>query len=660
MPIRMPRIFAEQAQSPGGVPRQSIPRFTPFRGEGAERVAQLAGGIAEGIEREQAEQIKADNAEMIMKRTTQFEDGLRNKQQEFLSLKGENAKDLDKQAPAYAEQMTEQALEGITDRGVRMALLDQLHAKRNSFLSQMGNHARVERLNTMRQTQLSRIDGLKQDFVTTDSPESEQEIIRNLNLTMQSLGAAQGHSAETIEVNLAGQVSDAVESKVIALAAQDPKRAHQYYKEHESMIAPTSRGGLEDRLIGRIEQEDRKREKIINGKRNTLLGSAPDAEAYMYETGDASQLRNISTGLRSLGFNDEADDIDVAIKANSMGYEMVQRNDGKPFAERLQDVRESMPITTPENAEDILKARTSAEKMIAQQFKTFQKDPAGYADKELPEGLTGENRIRARLERQNQLAKGVPGFQASVLSETEKSLFQRKWEDTENSRDKLDFLMSIENEYGGYAGAAFEDIGIPSSATVAVDLFNMSKGSDADSQLLITAATTKPGDIPTDSAFPEADVKAAITSSDVYSVKARVARMVGSDARYQDSVRELGDTLTNAVRITKNAESATVLDKYLDTIDSDDKLITFDKSRIDGGNIEDALDARKEAIVSASGEDTGLFSRIFGMAQEESTVWIDAPDGNGWVLLNKGSQTLVKSESGEPVRVTEESVVGGM
>ncbi|MES1923325.1 hypothetical protein MHBO_004880, partial [Bonamia ostreae] len=190
-----------------------------------------------------------------------------------------------------------------------------------------------------------------------------------------------------------------------------------------------------------------------------------------------------------------------------MGYEMVQRNDGKPFAERLQDVRESMPITTPENAADILKARTSAEKMIGQQFKTFQKDPAGYADKELPEGLSGENRIRARLERQNQLAKGIPGFQASVLSETEKKLFQRKWEETEDSRGKLDYLMSIENEYGAYASTAFEDIGIPTSATVAVDLFNMAKSSDADSRLLITAATTKPGDIPQDPSFTETNVK---------------------------------------------------------------------------------------------------------------------------------------------------------
>lgn len=604
------------------------------------------------------QQYKADQASFVLQRVTAAEEKMRTKQNEFLGLQGINADGVDRQAVDFADAITREATDGA-DELSRIAIIDQLSSKRSSMLNSVAAHARRENLSVKQQTLTSRVQGLSSDFITTTNPQEEQATLRNLALTVESMGAALGQDAETINYNIAAHTSKAVSGKVLNMVESDPRRALAYYQQAKDTIMPEDRAGLEHRINGRIEHDEAKRKAAVAERRAELAGGVNDAYAYMMATGDASALQQIKIGLRAIGDTDRASKIEQTIKAGSMAYEMTSKGESLPFAERVNEVNRSFQVTGVEGAADVIEARNLALRKVSQDMESFRKDPAGYVDAGIPQSSQGSARLQARLDRQRELGAGLE-FKPEVLTDVEKSTLHRQWNDAKDGRAKLDMVAAINAQYGTFAPAIMDELKIPTGAVAGASLLGITAAADTDAALLVTAATTKRSDIPKAEVMKPADVTAAVEKSGVYAVKAKVARIIGADAMTQESTRSLQNTLYNTVLITGDTDKANVLDAYYGTVDDDEHALTYDKKLIPNDNtLLDALEARKKEFAPQYGTSApkGIMSRFLGNAYENSTVWIDAPDGNGWVLLNTVTQALVAdTASGGPLRVTMDDV----
>lgn len=626
----------------------------------AEALGGVSGTLAKQYEQEAINQRKADKAALVMRKVNDAEEKIRVQQNEYMGLNGVQTEGIEEKALSFADRVTQDAISDVDDEMVRLAIIDQIGARRSSMLNNVAAHRRREREVSMKETMNARITGLSNDYVTTTNPQEEQEVLRNLSLTVQSMGAAMGQTPEMINYNIAAQTSKAVGGKVINMVEADPKRALAYYNDAKELILPEDRAGLEHRIQGRIEHMEAKRKAEIAERRAELAGGVNDAYAYLMATGDASALQQIRTGFRSIGDSDRASKLDQTIKAGSMAYALTSRTESKPFAQRIQEVDAAFQVTGVEGAADVMEARTLAMRKVSQDVEAFRKDPAGYVDKGIPQASTGAARLQARLDRQMELGQGLD-FKPEFLSDVEKAALKNQWNEAKDGRAKLDMISAITKQYGQFGPAIMEELRIPVGAMAGANLSAINAAADTDASLLVTAATTKRSDIPKAETMKSADVAAAVESSAVYAVKAKVARFTGADARMQEGVRSLQNTLHNAVLITGDTNTAAVLDNYIGALDDDDYAVTYDKRLVpDDGKLSEALDRKKKEFAPQYGADvkgkSGIFGRFLGSAYENNTVWIDAPDGNGWVLLNKATQALVAGPDGQPLRTTVDDV----
>ena len=664
MAIRIPTMQTSQVSAvPSG--RQAVPSMSQLMAIGGDggigtRLAEAAGDVAEKFRIKALNEAKADKAANIMQRVNGAEEKIRKQQGEFLGMNGVQTEGIEEKASAFADQVTKEAIDGVDDKYMRLAIIDQIGSRRASMLNNIAAHRRREREVVMKDTMNSRISGLTNDYVGTTSREEEQGILRNLSLTVQSMGAAMGQSPETINYNVAAQTSKAVSGKVISMVEKTPGRALAYYNQTKDMILPDDRAGLEHRIQGRIEHEEAKRKQAIAERRAELVGGVNDAYSYMMETGDASALQQIRTGFVSIGDRDRASKIDQTVKAGSMAYALTTKTESMPFAKRVEEITGAFQVTGVEGAGDVVQARQLAMKKVSQDMESFRKDPAGYVDQSIPQSATGASRLQARLERQRELGVGLD-YKPELLSDVEKATFKNQWKDAKDGRAKLDMVNAINKQYGDFAPAILDELKVPAGAMAGAALSDMNAAADTDAALLVTAATSDRKDIPKADSMKAVDVQAAVEGSSVYGVKAKVARITGADAKMQEGVRSLENTLYNAVLITGNTKTANVLDGYIGALDDSDYMVTFDRRMVpDEGKLMTALDNKKQQFASQYGADVkekaGIFSRFLGSAYQNNTVWIDSPDGNGWVLLNKTTQALVAGPDGEPLRTTIDEV----
>ncbi len=488
---------------------------------------------------------------------------------------------------------------------------------------------------------------------------------------------------------LARGVQDQVlDAALMAAKEADPRQAKKLLASLEdpetgiSLLSAPVRERVQDRLDTEVRMlEARERAERLDAERRQaqraaqmsriIGGQIADAQAYAASTGEEpGNLDALLAQYAALGegYADKAAEVLHGVTLGREVHNFLRQGergeDGAyaSLAGQLARVEELRPRTRA-GAADALERYELARRELEQRGKRLAADPAAeglrLASGELENlparpSMTDEQRAAWLLERSLGIQRELTGLPGRVLPLEQARQLAAQW-DAADVDGKLGMLEQLD-QYGAHKGAALSEIKAPAGAQLAQAVLGAEVGAARDARLLLTASTAKPGEIPKPPDLTDADIAEGMGDSKVLQAVAQVAAMQPGNAAYQAWRADLQKTFGNAARLTGSTDAArAALDGHFVVIADDEAALFAPRSEVpDPDGLEAALRTRRAQVRQALEwqkqflEPADWEGRV--RVIQERGVWVNAPDGNGFVLLNPGTGRAVTDADGEYFR----------
>jgi hypothetical protein len=476
---------------------------------------------------------------------------------------------------------------------------------------------------------------------------------------------------------LARQAQDAaLSSALLSASARDPQAA---LKMLANLAAPQDGPPLLDAATGRgmrdkIETEIRVREAQARAARLEqqrlaekraatraviLEGRIEDARAYAASTGGEPEgLTDLLAEYAGLGeqYAERAArvgrSVSQAREVHAFLREGERRDDGElvPFAEQAARLERLRP-QSQDGASEAMERYDLARKGLAERVKEFEADPAAWAlreaGRELGEAGAGADGGMRVLERSLAMQRELTGRPGSLLPGAQREALADRWQRADVD-GKLELLRSLD-ALGPRKGMALAEIKAPATAQIAQSVLDADPGAGNDARTILAAITARPEDLPKSDLTPS-DISGMLEGSELLRALESVARRQPYNAAYQNFVRRTQDAMGNAVRMA-GEDGLAAFDRHLGVLDEEDLAACFfPRQRVDIEALEASLREQRAHVADFLGWQRELLPEADWRERirviEERGVWVNAPDGEGFVLLNPATGRAVTGRDG--------------
>lgn len=399
------------------------------------------------------------------------------------------------------------------------------------------------------------------------------------------------------------------------------------------------------------------------------------------EFGQTGRLRQIATDLRMAGLDEQADRYDGLVKTFEDTADARAWASAAPLslvAERAAEIsraidpadrnKEQRPLAELERLEAEHKAITS---VLQARKDAYDKDPAAAAQADRGmvslENDTPEDRARDSLALQEM--NGVSEMKRRVLTKEQAGSFKSQWT-MKNSREKAQFILGpdgIVKQYGQYASKVMSEMGLSPMDSYIANVMMNDPGKANYAQRLWAEMDTpkeKVPDIELDDKVNNLWVSVRDGSAVFKTIQAQA--MSTNSAESWAFANELA---TVAKKMLKKGVDSDKVKEFIDmgcvTSVGDDRAIILPGKTSFGNPSEDTIDEAislfgESAIKKAFPEDAnGLRRKDLIQAVKEKGVWVNAPDGDGVVLVDPVTQAPFLSSKREVIRISQYKLVNG-
>ncbi len=256
------------------------------------------------------------------------------------------------------------------------------------------------------------------------------------------------------------------------------------------------------RLNHLLRAEERRRESENRKEAALLLHNKDNEIHWAVSSGDFSRLGQMEQNLLRLGQSEAAQDIRKAHEVYEQAKPYLDASSNAPFAEQARSLESAFAgLRRPDNAALVDKIEHSARSALQGRMQAFVKDPAGYAASRMQAAGTDENEspeqhAQRSIKLQEELGRGVPGFEPKVLSAVQAKEVKDKLKDVNVSPDtKFDLLSGLKG-YGSLSRRAFSELGISDAAAAAVSLAHDNPYALSVARDMLSASLMKDSDLP--------------------------------------------------------------------------------------------------------------------------------------------------------------------
>lgn len=411
------------------------------------------------------------------------------------------------------------------------------------------------------------------------------------------------------------------------------------------------------------EHERRIAEERANEAARQLTLEAGDAEYMALHGGETAALRDLAGRFAALGKGRTAETLLRKAELYENNYAAGQDARTRPLPElarAITDIDGKLSDTRDPTAwRTLAEEREVRARIYDARLGLFRKDPAA-AVADLAGGETPEGQAESRLALQE--SNGLPAGARRVLTGDEAATLAGKWAEGD-ATTRIALWQDVLLPYGRHAGKAAAEAGITPAEQVAVTAAMADPRNVANLKAVVTAAAAKPEELPALDKAKEL-TREAVETSAVYRAYATAARKaMPGNASIQNGLRQMEKTLGNLVRMNGgDAEAAArALDGTFQPLVDGRFSLVFDPGKASGRDMERGLEAALGPRLEEFLRDRRYrddFDRADHLAfLRRDAVWVNAPDGEGFVLVDPVAQAPVADARGNMFRLTAGEVL---
>ena len=429
-----------------------------------------------------------------------------------------------------------------------------------------------------------------------------------------------------------------------------PAMPHENLTRSEGIV---EQGNIDLRKRPKVQLEDGSTASVrpmsfnIDGKEVLIPTISQDGREQSRDEAIAEYKR---TG-KHLGMFDTAEHAKAYAEALRQNQEAESLGGRKKELVEYQKVNASLKAAT-----EIFNARAKA----------YKDDPAAAALSDagmvLPANATPDETARAVLDMQ--VKNGVTEGNRRILTKAQSEDLKAKWANAD-AQKKTAFLLGddgIMKTYGAYSGKVMSELGLtPMDSMLANVLVNDPTKANSVRRLWeeYGAPKEKVPDIEKDDTVNNLWMSVK-NNSEIFKAVSEQAKATNSPETWALAQ----DLSTVAHKMLKKGVPADEVKKALDmgctfSVDSDRAI--FLPGNVSEDTVDDAIKIFGEAAIkNASSVDTfGLKSEDVFKKMKSNGIWVNAPDGDGVVFVDKIAQAPFKNPDGSFVRISQYKLVNG-
>lgn len=433
-----------------------------------------------------------------------------------------------------------------------------------------------------------------------------------------------------------------------------------------STIFKANRGALGDdvftysqKIKNAQEALERRAEANRNKAVRSILKGYKDAEYAAQYQGDISGLNTIYQQLKAVGADLEASQIksesdmyryanEARITALDSDLRVLSQN----VAELTQDLAANYNKMTTQEHKKKSAALEVSSKILNSRVSLLKEDPANAADVDprvvYPDDATGEDRAAIRIEYQK--SNYVPQAVQKVLTKQESAQLGSQFNNA-STEQKVALLFGeggVMEQYGRYAGKAVSEMGVdplsqgminrawkdPYKMTQVKAFFALKDIDDKEIPKAPTG-TVKAQDLLSDSELYQSYMSMAATTYSPEAIEAakQMENLTDKALRLGWEPDRVLDMFDKGVTIINDTNMNIVLEDQIDADELEDSLNDYASS-----NLNDFIS--QQFTKDYQREDN--VNRLL-----ETGIWVNAPDGNGYVMVDPTTGSPVINMAGE-------------
>lgn len=401
-----------------------------------------------------------------------------------------------------------------------------------------------------------------------------------------------------------------------------------------------------------------------------LSGQLKDAVYMAENSGNTKAMVGIADKLAKLGRGKEAEKIRLAASVIDNNYAAIKEVQADSVPEAMR--KTAALATTVDalgkagtNPEEYVKKSRELElrqKALKNKISGFETDPAAMAAP-VAVGETGQQQLQSRLN--IQADNGVPISKRKVLSKEESSQMRGQFESL-NIDAQVGFAQGIVTQYGSLSPKVFAELGLDSVAQTALQQASIDPvGQAANARTVLTVNNMKLSELPKVDGAAKLTREAMELSKKYQYYTAMIESGQASNPSLLRQREEHASFLEKAVAHTGDpSKAAALLDGAAGFAQTDDIVVSFDPSKISEQDVERGLSHAKngapmQAFLKTMDTRNDHHSEALRDHMVRNGVWQDAPDGNGFVLIDPVAQAPFRNNKGEYLRQTVEDIKAG-
>lgn len=435
-------------------------------------------------------------------------------------------------------------------------------------------------------------DGINivQETVRTDAknwPKAYDHLESTLQLGLQS-GVIKEEEFETKRTEITNKMRTELGKSYYTQDKHDFMREINKFGFGEPEVAY-----YKDKYQKDLAADAREQKALFSEEAKLLYGKRDDMKAQALANADTSHFFEGAQKLRKMGYSEWAGQLEEDGNLYKKVVDFSEQNRNKPLKEIVQAAQGLNVGSELEGSDSEYKSRQAIQLEVQKQAKIFNSDPAQYV-RQWAQGGTMEEIADSRLSlQQTQGLYPVKGFH--VLTKEEKNTFKGAWESAD-IRQKTDLIVDS-FRYGKHTPRVLDEVGVNSALSLAPVIgFDEATGINKKNlELLVAGVSTKP-DLLDDA--QKSEYASAAKGSDFYNTLLEVQKKFPTNPDLPQRIKDIEGAMTGiGARMVNPEAGAKFFDERIETVNTSDKIIYFPNS-IDSDEVEDALDKRKDEIVS--------------------------------------------------------------
>lgn len=637
-------------------------------------IAHMGINLSADLKEVQQRMERQDELNYLMESELAFRDGWREVLTSELTKTGKDTYGNVQRAEAWIAENSKTYLDRAPNPQVKQQLQMRLQAISHQSLDNLAFLQAKER----KAVTVNNIEALVESN-RRDAYLAPDQIFRLADSSSKAIdeAVASGVLEETAARELKSRQSALVHGSALeGIIDRDPYAARQALQDFAGHLTAQQLNTYHDRIESKIkglqaeqERQLNKAEAEANRRASVLWRRSDDALASLAETG--KEGIDIESGLRSIGTPEaveKADDYAARKQIAIKTYGVMNKYQDLPFADQMQHIDQDFAITPGEQgAKEKIHAAQMAVRVVRDREARFLADPSSYAAGIMQkiQGETPEQYADRLLDTQRDLAKGMSRFEPRLFSKDEIKSMSERYNGMDAS-GKMEMIRGLQ-EFGKHSGKVLNDIGAGSAAQLALQVDSSSSQNSVHARTLIEAASLKESEIPGDpktKAAAKKEVVELLQNHDVWRGMTERLKYQPQNTALLKHVNAMQQALENMAMIHGDAKKALEFfdSTYNSLADDDIGFLVYPKqSTITPKQFEVQLQKLRSAVPGFLewqrkylGDD--LHNEKTRDAAEHG-IWVNASDGNGYVLLNPNSGMPITAENGALYRVTLDDIL---